>query len=153
MSPPIGNLFDEYPDETRDEEEEMDHGFGMQEITLLHQPEPSTAGTLPNCGMTPEEVEALAVDYRTTDSQVRPSGYRFSGSIEDTFVISGPKTGFAIDKGIRGRYFEEHAEAKRWVLETYGAILETVVIPHKWAFRVIKPSAPGGRYTPPQDVQ
>lgn len=149
MSPPANSLFDDYPDDTRDEVEETDERYGMHEFSLLEQAQQTVdRGGIPSCDMTPEEVEAMAVDYPAERRALHERPWDFSLE-RDTFVISGPRTGFAVDKGVRGRYFEDHADAKAWVLETYGAILETITIPHKWAFRVLKPTAKGGRYTPP----
>lgn len=67
---------------------------------------------------------------------------------ETSFVISGP-----LPRGTgAGRRFT-HAEADRWVRATYRVLFKipAAKTPGRWAYRVLRPNAPGGRYTPPQE--
>ena len=153
MSAPEGNLFDDYPDDTRDEAEEMDHSFGMQEVGLGDVARESISYGIPTCDMDPEEVEALLIEYPAEKRKTLAERAWDFNVDRDTFIISGPTTEFARERGVRGRMFEDKKKAKEWAMATYGQILETVIIPHKWAFRVLKPTAHGGRYTPPGGAQ
>jgi hypothetical protein len=79
----------------------------------------------------------------------------FDGEIPDwdpltTFVVSGPLLHCTRDKDpstFRGRVMTKPA-ARRWVEVTYGR-WEEIRHPRRWCFRVRRPDAPGGRYTPP----
>jgi hypothetical protein len=67
---------------------------------------------------------------------------------DHTFVVSGPlpwvKRRWPSTPGrAMGR-----RQARCWVAATYGRF-EELRHARRWAFRVIKPTAPGGRYTPP----
>lgn len=64
----------------------------------------------------------------------------------ETFVVSGPYGAFEPGESVpRGRHFPSRSAARRWALDKYGAILEELGIPNKWAFRV---PVPGGRHDP-----
>lgn len=67
-------------------------------------------------------------------------------SPETSFVISGPLPGWPG----RGREFTRE-QATRWVHRTYRVVfpIPAKLTPGRWAFRVLRPTAPGGRYTPP----
>jgi hypothetical protein len=55
----------------------------------------------------------------------------------ETFVISGP-LGVEPKPWIRGRQFDNAAEAEEWVLYTYGEYYEHIksAMPDRWAYRV-----------------
>lgn len=63
-----------------------------------------------------------------------------------SFVISGPTPGWPG----RGRVFTRE-QAHKWVHRTYRVLfpIPAKFTPGRWAFRVLRPTAPGGRYTPP----
>lgn len=72
--------------------------------------------------------------------------------MDKTFVVSGPllhttKGARAVGRTFRGRVFTRN-RARWWVAQTYGRY-EEIQHPRRWCFRVLKPDAPGGRYTPP----
>lgn len=67
---------------------------------------------------------------------------------EHTFVVSGPLPwAKRRTPSMRGRVMQRR-QARCWVAETYGRF-EEIWHARRWAFRVIKPTSPGGRYTPP----
>lgn len=70
--------------------------------------------------------------------------------LEDTFVISGPRNGNP-KLAHPGRRFRTDRHARKWVEATYGRA-ERIWHPWRWAFRVLRPTAPGGRYTPPEET-
>jgi hypothetical protein len=66
-----------------------------------------------------------------------------------SFVVSGPLLHTTRNKPRPGRVFTRVA-ARAWVAATYGDYQE-IRHPRRWAFRVRKPTLPGGRYTPPNE--
>lgn len=89
----------------------------------------------------PEE----AVELTEEEDTPNPDGYP-DWNAETSFIISGPLPGW---KG-RGRVFTRE-EARRWVNRTYRVVfpIPPKLTPGRWAYRVLRPTAPGGRYTPP----
>lgn len=67
----------------------------------------------------------------------------------DTFIISGPLGGNEIKRPWE-RFFKGREDAYDWTTATYGRAVP-VYHPRRWAFRVLRPTAPGGRYTPPNE--
>lgn len=148
MSPPAGNIFDPYPDDTRDDDYE-----DQPVLTIIESPgtpEERAIPGVPTCNMTDEEVEKMEIDYSTGERRAKRTTSIADYDITDTFVVSGPTTDHAVDHGVRGRLFYERSDAKAWVMRTYGPVFETFVYPHRWGFRVYKPTAKKGRYTPPE---
>lgn len=139
---PANSLFNNYPDATRDEPGEHDPNYGIGIVTLDDlMLRPEEADPLPSIDSTEEEVEAMMLRYRGSTYEK-----------EDTFVISGPCTDEGVFRGIKGRFFKWEA-ARKWAEATYGKhnVYERVTVPQRWAFRVRKPTAPGGQYTPPKE--
>lgn len=91
---------------------------------------------LPELVDDPEAENTSYFDYRDWDPAT-------------SFVISGPLG----PRGVgAGRRFTS-PEADRWVRATYVVIrkINGHLTPGRWAYRVLRPSAPGGRYTPPKE--
>lgn len=64
----------------------------------------------------------------------------------DTFVISGTVGPFKAPSDTPGRrHFRLRKEAREWVLNKYGQILEEYRAPYKWMYRVYKPKAEPGK--------
>lgn len=109
-------------------------------------------------GVCPDPHECLPEDpddYHVGNPEPVPRNIEYS--IRDpltTFVISGPVhiPHTPPPPGARGRLFTR-AEARAWVRQTYN-VVEEIQLPAKagrWAFLVVKPGAPHGRYTPPPE--
>ncbi len=135
-APAPEDTFDQYTDPTWDDPEEADPSFGISEVSLEELILPSTpeADLVPTLDDDAETIERTSYGYRLT-----------RGS--ESFVISGPVNEQAA-KTIKGRLMTRE-QARAWCTETYGDILEEMVLPHRWAFRVWKPTSKFGRYTPP----
>lgn len=136
-----GAIMDDYPDATWDTPEELSESFGMQEYSIedLAEIEAEEASIVPTIDDDDATVEALPIKYEVTP---------LTGT---TFVISGPISPFG-PAGIRGRVMTRE-QAHYWVPATYGKPIRWMTIPHQWAAEVIKPTSPGGRYTPPTQPQ
>lgn len=94
-------------------------------------------------------MELVPNDYESAEDN-GPVDSALTWDPETTFVVSGPllhrTKGRDVSK-LRGRVFTR-AAARRWVEATYGR-WEEIRHQQRWCFRVTKPTAPGGRYTPP----
>jgi len=145
-----GNLFDDYDehdggdaerDLEPDEEDEMDgYHIDTGDAGLALEPVDDSEFTADD-----KRVPEFDDDIEVVDS-IGPAAYA-SWGLDDTFVISGPTN----PRGGMGRLFPDAETAERWCKLTYGRVVENLSnkTPNRWCCRVLKPTAPGGRYTPP----
>jgi hypothetical protein len=140
------NLFDDYDehggDPDRDEEldeEDLPMGFHIhnEEAVIDEDEEDGPAQFVAEESFVP-----TMDDDEAAVERIGPLAYY----VEDTFVISGPTN----PRGGVGRMMGVPMAAE-WCEITYGKPIENLSdrTPNRWAFRVVKPGSPGGRYTPP----
>lgn len=130
-------IVDDYPDATWDTPEELVESFGCQDWTLedLVEVEQAESDIVPTMDDDEDSVAS------------KPMRYDVDVLEGNSFVISGP---LSDGSHVTGRLMTRE-QARLWARTTYGDPVREIQTPHRWALRVRKPTAPGGRYTPPAE--